>query len=118
VKFSYLVGVAVLKGDPVYWTGVNDRVGKGRADTDSKSRIIGLAELAQASIGDPAPIVSEGPAVGVIAAATAGTPYYLQDVGGIGTGLPSVGSRLIMMGWAMNATDLFVHPIDYGKLAA
>ena len=41
-----------------------------------------------------------------------------QATGGIGTSLPSAGNRVIQVGKAENATDLFVDIIDYGKKAA
>jgi len=31
---------------------------------------------------------------------------------------PAGAKRVILVGWAINATDLWVQPIDYGKKAA
>jgi hypothetical protein len=112
------VNLATAIGDPVNWSATNDRVEPSRADTDAKTFVIGLAETAQATPGSTATIVRRGVAVGVISGATAGTPYYLQDTGGIGTSLPTAGKRVIQVGTAKNASDLEVNVIDYGKKAA
>ena len=69
-------------------------------------------------MGNTAEIVYAGPAAGVLTGATAGSAYYLQATGGIGTAVPGAGNRVVQVGVAKNATDLFVHFIDYGKKAA
>jgi hypothetical protein len=117
---NYIANEAIAVGDPVAWAaGVNDKLAKGRADTDAKSRIVGIARTAATALDDTLAIVSEGPAVGVIAGATAGDPYYLQDTGGVGTFASiTAGKRVIRLGFAKNATDLFVDIMDLGKKAA
>ena len=51
--------------------------------------------------------------------ATAGAPQYLQDTGGIGAfAAITAGKRVIRVGYAKNATDLFVQIMDLGKKAA
>jgi len=117
---NYTANEAFAVGDPVSWAaGVNDKLAKGRADTDAKSRIVGIARTASTALNDTAAIVSEGVATGVIAAATAGDPYYLQDTGGVGTfAAVTAGKRVIRVGYAKNATDLFVDIADLGKKAA
>lgn len=105
-------------GDPVYING-NNTVGKGRADTDSKARIIGIIRTGAGAAGSAVEIVTVGPATSVLGGGgVANTPYYLQPTGGIGTSLPSGASRVIQVGKALNANDLFVQIIDYGKKAA
>jgi hypothetical protein len=111
------VNEVIAIGDAVNWSATNDRIEKSRADTDLKTFVIGIAETAQATIGNTADIVRRGVALGVISSATAGTPYYLQDTGGIGTSLPSAAKRVICVGTAKNASDLEVNIIDYGKKA-
>jgi len=107
---------AITKGQPLYWSSTNDRVGKARADTDAKARVVGVAETTQNTIGNPTTMVSSGEILSMLTTATAGTPYYLQDTGGVGTAIPSGGQRrVIMCGYAMNASDMWVHIIDYGK---
>jgi hypothetical protein len=112
------VNEAIAIADPVNWSSTNDRVEKSRADTDAKTFVIGVAETAQATPGSTSTVVRRGVAVGVLTSATAGTPYYLQDTGGIGTSLPTSGKRVIQVGTAKNASDLEVNVIDYGKKAA
>jgi hypothetical protein len=118
VEGQYAVAEAIAGGDPVYPSATNDRVGKGDAASDAKSRILGVARTGQAVVGSSAPIVSVGTAASVLTGATAGTAYYLQAGGGLGTSVPGAGRRVIRVGFAINATDLFVQIADYGKKAA
>ena len=118
VEGQYAVAEAVAAGDPLYPSSTNDRVGKGDAASDAKSRIIGVARTGQAVVGSAVPMVSCGPVSGVLTGATAGVPYYLQAGGGLGTSVPGAGRRVIRVGFATNATDLFVTIADYGKKAA
>jgi hypothetical protein len=112
------VDAAVAVGDPLYITGTGDRVAKADTDTDPKSRVIGIARTAQATVGSPTEVVETGLAVGVLTGATAGTPYYLATGGGLSTAAPSgSGKRVIQVGVALNATDLMVRIVDYGKKA-
>jgi hypothetical protein len=111
------VNEVIAIGDAVNWSATNDRVEKSRADTDLKTFVIGIAETAQATIGNTATVVRRGVCLGCLITATAGTPYYLQDTGGIGTSLPSSAKRVICVGTAKNASDLEVNIIDYGKKA-
>ena len=107
----------VAVADPVYING-NDTVGKARADDDAKSRLRGVIRTGSGSAPQSVEVVSLGIAAGVLSGATANTAYYLQAAGGIGTSLPAAGSRIIQVGKAENADDLFVSIIDYGKKAA
>ena len=107
----------VAKADPVYHSATADKFGKADAGTDAKAYVFGVAKAA--IVADATgEVVSYGPAADVLSGATAGAKYYLQDGGGIGTSIAGAGKRIIMVGWAMNATDLWVQPIDYGKKAA
>lgn len=115
VEKDYAVGESIAAGDPVYWTATNDRIGKGDAAAAAKSRIVGVARTAQSTPGNTAPIVTAGPCAGVLSGATAGTPYYLAAAGGITSTIPATGNRIIEVGFAMNASDLFVRVVDYGK---
>ena len=116
---NYVANEAFAVGDPVAWAaGVNDKLAKGRGDSDAKSRIVGIARTASTALNDTAAIVSEGVAVGVLSGATAGAPFYLQDTGGVGTfAAVTAGKRVIRLGFAKNATDLFVDIMDLGKKA-
>lgn len=106
----------VANGDPVYFNGTST-LGKARADTDSKSRVTGIIRSGGGAPPTAVEIVTMGPCAGILSGATANTPYYLQATGGIGTSLPAGGNRIIQVGVAINATDLFVHIIDYAKKA-
>jgi hypothetical protein len=109
---------AIANGDPVYING-NNTYGKGRADTDSKSRITGITRTGGGAAPASIEVVSAGPCTAVLAGGgVANVPYYLQATGGIGTALPGAGYRVICVGYALNANDLFVRITDYGKKAA
>lgn len=118
VENSLAVDEAVAAGDPVYFTSTGDRVGKADASVVAESRVIGVARTAQSTVGQTSEIVSNGECAGVLSTATAGTPYYLQNTGGIGTSLPGAGYRVILVGYAASADDLWVAIRDYGKQAS
>lgn len=109
---------AVANGDPVYING-NNTFGKARADTDAKARVTGITRTGGGAAPTSIEVVSAGPCTAILAGGgTANTPYYLQATGGIGTSLPGAGNRVICVGYALNANDLFVRITDYGKKAA
>ncbi len=108
---------AVAVGDPVYANG-NDTVGKADAAVDAKSRLLGVIRSGAGAAPQNVEVVSLGIAAGVLTGATAGVAYYLQATGGIATTLPTASKRVIQVGKAVNATDLWVDIIDYGKKAA
>lgn len=118
IENDLAVDEAILVGDPVYFTATGNRIGKGLANVDAKARIIGVARVGQAVVGSNATIVNHGKAAGVLTTATPGTPYYLQTAGGLGTSLPGAANRVILCGYAMSASDLWVIIHDYGKKAA
>lgn len=118
VENSEIVVEAIAVSDPVYQSPTSGEVGKGRADTDAKSYITGLAITAQPTPGSAALVVALGPALGVLTGATPGTQYYLGATGGLSTSPPGAGKRVISMGFARTATDLWVRITDYGKKAA
>lgn len=110
------VDESIAVGDPVFWNATTDRVGKADASVVAKGEVFGLARTAQATPGSDATVVSVGTAAGVITGATPGDNYFLQASGGIASTAPSGGPRrVIQMGWAINATDLWVHIIDKGR---
>lgn len=86
--------------------------------TDSlSSRIVGVAMEAKLA-DESALVVFSGPAAGVLTSATIGTPYYLGSTGQPVTyaSLTS-GQRIIRLGFAMSASDLFVAIQDMGQKA-
>lgn len=118
VDDNYVVNGAIAVADAVNWSSTNSRIEKSDAAVDAKSRVIGVAKTAGTTAGtDSVEVVSHGPCPGVLVGATVNTPYYLQSGGGIGTALPGGGTRTIQVGKAMNATDLWVQIIDFGKKA-
>lgn len=109
-------GGTVAAGDPVYYTATANIIDEADAAVNAESRVIGVCR--DATTITALAIVSAGPCAGVLSGATAGTPYYLQSGGGIGTALPGASTRVVQVGIAMNATDLFVRIVDFGKKAA
>lgn len=118
VEGAYAVAEAVVAGDPVYQSTTNDQVGKADASSDAKARVIGVTRVGQSTPGNTAAIVSCGPCTSVLTLATPGTPYYLGSAGGLTDTPPGAGKRIIQVGVAKNATDLWVRIIDMGKKAA
>jgi len=107
----------VTKGDPVYWEATTaDRFGKADAGTDAKKYVIGVAK-ADITSGVAGEIVSFGIAAGVLTGATQGTQYYLADGGGLTTSVPGSGKNVVRIGWAVNATDLWINPVVLYKAA-
>lgn len=118
VSENFAVSEAVSAGDPVAWsTSTNNQLVKSLANNDAKSRVIGVATTAAGSAGQTVDVVTAGVATGVLSGATVGTPYYLATAGGLSTSLPGSGQRVIQVGFAKNASDLFVRVVDYGKKA-
>lgn len=115
VKHTYTSISALSAGDPVFMSATNNQVDKAQANTDSKARVIGVNKNAAVSALGSATIFSHGPNPGVLTAATAGTPYYLAAAGGLTTSVLGSGNRIIECGVAINATDLFVRILDFGK---
>jgi hypothetical protein len=120
MKFNVPVDEAVVVADPLVSGTTNDRVQKGRADTDAKAYVLGIAETAQATIGNNTRMVRNGVAAGVVAGATIGERFYLAATGGLTAANtpPGAGNRVILVGIAKNATDLWMDIIDFGKKAS
>lgn len=107
----------VAVADPVYINGAST-VGKAAANDDAKADVIGLIRSGAGAAPQSIETVSHGRMAGVLTGATAGAVYFLQATGGIGTSLPGGGDRVIQVGYALNATDLFVLIKDFAKRAA
>ena len=109
------VSEAVATGDPVYISG-NSTVGK--SDTEApKAFSIGVSITTQGTVGQPASIVRDGVAAGVLSSATAGARYWVATGGGLTTTKPASGKRTVRVGYAFNTTDLFVSIADFGQAA-
>jgi hypothetical protein len=115
---------ALTKGDPVYMSTTADRVGKGNTDTEVHAAILGMAVASQGSIGGNVQVACAGLAPGMITGMgfVAGDRIYLAVGGGLANAAPtgpgSGAQKVIEVGFAKNATDLFIRIIDRGKKAA
>ena len=103
-------------GDPVAWYTTANQVYKSQANNDARARVIGV-NLAAVLAAATASFVANGVAAGVLVGATPGDPYYLASTGGLSTSAPGSSNRVIQVGIAKNATDLWVRIVDYGKKA-
>ena len=123
VSTSLQVLTGVHKGDPCFITSGGNHVDPSTTD-DATAKVIGIAEETQLTGDGYVDVVSWGLCPGVLPAMTPaetvvpGTAYYLHAPHGLSTAMPGKGERVIQCGVALNATDLFVRVIDYGKKAA
>lgn len=111
---------ATANGDPVCIVG-NGLVRKAVANgDDARARVIGIIRTGAGAAGATPEVVSQGLCDGVLTGATAGTAYYLDSAGGITPTFGDIGAgeRVVRVGYAYNATDLWVHIDDFGKKAA
>lgn len=99
------------------YISANNVVAQGANTADNPSRIVGVAKAA-ITTGNTGDVTRYGVITGALSGATAGAPYYMGP-----TGLPILyaslasAARVIRLGWAYNATDLFVDVQDIGKKA-
>jgi hypothetical protein len=119
VENTLTTAATTANGDPVY-ASANDVVAQADADVadTTKARVIGVIRTGGGSGAQTPEVVSNGPCAGILTGATFNTPYYLQSGGGIGTSLPGAGDRVVRVGFAVNATDLWVKIDDFGQKAA
>jgi hypothetical protein len=116
VENDLAVDSAVSVGDVVYLTATGDRVAAADAATLGTTKPIGVARTAQSTVGQVTTVISNGPCLGVLSAATPGTRYFLAAGGGLTPTRPTgSGNRLIQVGYAINATDLWVEIQDFGR---
>lgn len=116
VENDLAVDAAVAAGDPVYLTSTGNRIQKADAASLATTRVIGVARVGQSVVGQVCTVVSNGPCVGVLSAATPGDRYYLAAGGGLVTPRPTgAGNRIIQVGYAINSTDLWVEITDFGR---
>ena len=108
IENAFTAAEILATGDPVYFDGTNNQVAKGDADGDTKYQIAGIAKAGVAAAAS-VEVISLGPAA-VLTGATAGTQYYLGDGGGLTTTVPVGQKWVVSIGWAINATTLFVKP--------
>lgn len=111
VTLSKTTDDTLVAGDPVYIKS-NGNFGKAAANADGTAIVIGVTP-AGVSIAASATVVAEG-IVGGLSGATPGVPYYLGATGALVTTAPATG-RIIQVGVAASATQLWVDIKDYGK---
>lgn len=116
VENDYTATENVAAGDPVYFDSTNDQFSKADAGDDAKKAVVGIARTGITATNS-GPITSVGPCAGVLSGATAGTPYYLADGGGLTTSVPGNGKNVVLVGYAVNGTDLFVSIQYFAKKA-
>lgn len=116
VENTYNAAAAISVGDPVHF-GANNEVAPSDAATltGAASHVFGVARTSGA-IGNPIEVVSNGPCTAVLTGAGFGDDYFLENGTGLTNTAPSgTGKRrLWKVGYAINATDLFVAPMDLG----
>lgn len=110
---------ALTAGDAVTFSTTGDQVYQARGNNDARSFAIGIAMNTVAGSGLDVTVVTHGPALGVLGgSATPGAHYYVGATGGLTTTLPTGGNRRRLVGYAINANDLFVNVEDRGRSAA
>lgn len=116
VQATFSNGSASLNiGDPVCWSSTANTLVRADASVDASSRVFGLAGAA-ISASASGVIVSGGVIAGCLTGATPGAPYWLASGGGLTATIPTTsGNRVVRIGFAKNATDLYVHFQDMGK---
>jgi len=119
VENTVTVNESIVAGNVLAWsTGTSGRVAKAASGTDALARVVGVARTAQATAGQTCEMVSHGLLAGVLSSATLGAPVYLSSTGTLSESLPAAGHRIILVGYAQTASDLWVAIRDYGKLAS
>jgi len=103
---------------PVHTTAVANEVLNGDTDTDANCAVIGVAMSTEPS-DDPVAVQSYGLVVDGIDGLgfAAGDRIYLKTNGGLHNAAPAGGKRVVEMGFAKNAKDLFLRIIDRGRKA-
>lgn len=109
---------AIAANDAVTWSTTSGQIYQARGNDDARSFAFGIALNTVAGSGLDVTVVTHGPAPGVLSGATPGAHYYVGASGGITATLPTGGNRRRLIGYAMNATDLFVQIEDRGRAAA
>ncbi len=106
-------------GEAVAWSATNNKVQYGAANTDSRVDVIGVTTNG-AALGGTLNLVRAGIAASVLVGATAGDRYYIPAAGGAlvaGIGTLATGDNIVLVGTAVNATDLEVRIQYIGKKA-
>ena len=120
VETDWVAGAAgVTQYYPVYVDATTDAVSHADTDTATKCAVIGLAAITAAAT-NPAAVDTVGLKAGAITGLgfAAGDRIYLKTGGGLHNAAPGAGKRVVEVGFAKNATDLFLKIVDRGRKAA
>lgn len=116
---AYNVDAAVTAGDPVYFSSDNEVTKADAAGgVGTGQKVIGVARTTQGSAGSATQVVRRGPCAAVLTGATAGDPYWLASGGGLTATAPTGNVDRVLVGYAINATDLDVRIQYMGKTLA
>lgn len=114
VEAVYTANGAIGAGKAVYWS-VNDKLDAAANTSANTSHVVGIAPSA-ISASATGTIVAHGVASGVLSSATVNTPYYLGATGSpVVFSTLTTGARVIQLGFAKNASDLYVEIKDMGQ---
>jgi hypothetical protein len=120
IETDWVAGAAgVNEWYPVYVDATTEAVSEADTDTATKCAVIGIAN-ADAAVSVAVGIVSAGLQAGAITGEgfAAGDRIWLATGGGLANVAPGGGKRVVEIGYAKNATDLFVKIVDRGRKAA
>lgn len=108
-------GVTTLK--PVTVTATATEIKHADYSADADAKVVGIAAETKAA-GQSVKVYHHGLVPGALTGATPGATYYLGASGAI-IDFASIGSakRIIRLGWAVSATDLWLDIQDLGKKA-
>jgi hypothetical protein len=116
VENTYVAQADCAAGDPVHFAA-NDEVAPSDAATLTGigAQVMGVARTTDTAT-NPIEVVTVGPCAGVLAGAAFGDDYFLENGGGLTNATPTGSGkrRLWKLGYALNATDLFVELQDLG----
>lgn len=116
---AYNVDAAVTAGDPVYFSSANEvSEADAAGGVGTGQKVIGVARTTQGTAGQPTQVVRSGPCAGVLSGATPGDPYWLASGGGLTATAPTGNVDRVLVGYAINATDLDVRIQYMGKTLA
>ncbi len=108
VENELTAGENMTTGDPVIPSTTANTVLRGDAGDDDKYELLGVVKASKNS-GETVEVISQGPAQ-VLSGATPKQRYYLGAGGGLSTSVPTGERWIVVVGFALDATTLFVQP--------
>jgi len=114
VEATLTNSVIIAAGDAVCWSTTNDKIAKADNSAEATARLIGVARTGGAADAT-SEVVKLGKCTGCLSGATVQTPYFVGASGALVVfgSIPTPG-RVVRAGFAQNATDLDVQPMDLG----